>query len=199
MADSAEEENCIEKNKKPAKHLSFGCPAGFFYLEIQFFQIPSKCILPGGEWCETIGCQFALIQAAVKRSGCFGSAILCSCDGVDCHVFREIFRVSHGSGLTEDFFCEIIPADISALIGCMIITVFFSFDHIYQKSCQVIGISRCTDLVIDYGESIMSFPRLIMVLIKFLPFLPNTHAIRTIKNLSTVPDTASSPSSFVCP
>ena len=39
----------------------------------------------------------------------------------------------------------------------MIITVFFSFDHIYQKSCQVIGISRCTDLVIDYGESIMSF------------------------------------------
>ena len=143
--------------KKPAKHLSFGCPAGFFYLEIQFFQIPSKCILPGGEWCETIGCQFALSQAAVKRSGCFGSAILCSCDGVDCHVFREIFRVSHGSGLTEDFFCEIIPADISALIGCMIITVFFSFDHIYQKSCQVIGISRCTNLVIDYGESIMSF------------------------------------------
>lgn len=199
MADSAEEENCIEKNKKTGKTPVIWVSCRIFYLEIQFFQIPSKCILPGGEWCETIGCQFALIQAAVKRSGCFGSAILCSCDGVDCHVFREIFRVSHGSGLTEDFFCEIIPADISALIGCMIITVFFSFNHIYQKSCQVIGISRCTDLVIDYGESIMSFPRLIMVLIKFLPFLPNTHAIRTIKNLSTVPDTASSPSSFVCP
>lgn len=199
MADRAEEENCIEKNKKTGKTPVIWVSCRIFLFRNPVLSDTVQVHPARWEWCETIGCQFALIQAAVKRSGCFGSAILCSCDGVDCHVFREIFRVSHGSGLTEDFFCEIIPADISALIGCMIITVFFSFDHIYQKSCQVIGISRCTDLVIDYGESIMSFPRLIMVLIKFLPFLPNTHAIRTIKNLLTVPDTASSPSSFVCP
>ncbi len=51
--DSAEEENCIEKNKKE-KHL---CVLLSDTVQVGF--------LPGGEWCETIGCQFALIQAAV--------------------------------------------------------------------------------------------------------------------------------------
>ena len=38
-----------------------------------------------------------------------------------------------------------------------------------------------------------------MVLIKFLPFKPNTHAMRTMKYFSSVWLTASSPSSFVWP
>ena len=40
---------------------------------------------------------------------------------------------------------------------------------------------------------------LIMVLMKFLPLTPNTHAIRTMKYLSSVFATASSPSSLLWP
>ena len=68
--------------------------------------------------------------------------------------------MSHGSCLTEDLFGEIIPADVTALVGCMIVTVFLCLDHIYQQSCQVIGISWSTDLVIDYGECVVCFSKI---------------------------------------
>ena len=49
--------------------------------------------------------------------------------------------------LSENFFCKIIPADVAALVGHMIITVFVGFDHIYQQTRQIIGVGRCADLI----------------------------------------------------
>ena len=56
--------------------------------------------------------------------------------------------MSHGNCLTEDFFSKIIPADISTFIGCMIISILFCLYHIYQKTCKIKCIRRCTNLVI---------------------------------------------------
>ena len=51
--------------------------------------------------------------------------------------------------LTEDFFCEIIPADVTALVSCVIIAVFVCLDHVHHETGEIIGISRGTDLVVD--------------------------------------------------
>ena len=54
-----------------------------------------------------------------------------------------------------DFFREIIPADITALVGRMVIAVLFGLIHINEQSSQIICIDRCTNLVINHTDSIM--------------------------------------------
>ena len=78
--------------------------------------------------------------------------------GETCYFF--VFFMSEGSGLTEDFFCEIIPADEAALVGCMIVAVFIGLDHVYQKAGKVVGIGRSSDLVTDYGKFVVGFSKI---------------------------------------
>ncbi len=49
--------------------------------------------------------------------------------------------------LSENFFCKIVPADVAALVGHMIIPIFVGFDHIHQQARQIIGVGRCADLI----------------------------------------------------
>ena len=53
------------------------------------------------------------------------------------------------NSLTEDFLSEIIPADITTLIGCVIVTVFVSENHVDHQAGKVIGVGWSTDLVVD--------------------------------------------------
>ena len=62
-------------------------------------------------------------------------------------VFSRVLMVEFCC-LAEDFLCKIIPADISAFICCMIVTIFVSLDHVNEKSCKVKCIGWCSDLVI---------------------------------------------------
>ena len=39
----------------------------------------------------------------------------------------------------------------------MIVAVFVCFDHIHQKSCQIKGVGRSTDLVTDNSELVVCF------------------------------------------
>ena len=111
-----------------------------------------------------------------------GNAVFRSSNRINGDPLFGVFAVSKCNSLAEDFFGEIIPADVAAFVGCMIVAVFLSLDHIDQQSCQVIGIGRSTDLIVDNRQLCRgSLPTFNMVLIKFFPFLPNTHAIRTMK------------------
>ena len=73
--------------------------------------------------------------------------------------------------LAEDFLCEIIPADESAFIGCMIIAVLVGDDHIHHEAGKVIRIGRCPDLVADNADGIMAFSDIQHGLDKILPVL----------------------------
>ena len=42
----------------------------------------------------------------------------------------------------------------------MVFAVLFFFQHIYKKSCKVVGVSRCTDLVIYNSQGIMCFAKI---------------------------------------
>ena len=66
-----------------------------------------------------------------------------------------VFRVAKFRGLTEDFNRKIIPANISALVRGMIITIFLCLDHIGQKTCQVIGVGWGADLIVDNRQFFM--------------------------------------------
>lgn len=66
------------------------------------------------------------------------------------------------------------------------------------RSCSL-DISETSRIKDMLGLLSLYFDKPLMVLIKFLPFKPNTHAMRTMKYFSSVWLTASSPSSFVCP
>ena len=141
--------------------------------------------------------KLALVQTAVERPFGFGNAVFFC--GHRCYGYLFVFFVAGFYGLAEDFFGEIIPADIASFVGGMIVAVFLCFDHIYQKHGQIQSVSRRADLIADYPELIVGLSRFSMVLMKFLPFLPNTQAIRTMKYFSRFSETASSPSSLVSP
>ena len=49
------------------------------------------------------------------------------------HVLCIIFRMSQQSSLAADFYGEIIPADITAFIGGMVVAVFFCLDHVLPE------------------------------------------------------------------
>ena len=68
--------------------------------------------------------------------------------------------MSEGSGLTEDFFCKIVPADVAALVGCMIVTIFIGLDHVNQKAGKIVSISRSSDLITDNGKFVVSFSKI---------------------------------------
>ena len=50
-----------------------------------------------------------------------------------------------------------MPRNISALVCCVIIAVFFCLTHINQQSCKIKCIGRCTYLVINYTHFIVCF------------------------------------------
>ena len=68
--------------------------------------------------------------------------------------------MAEGSSLAEDLFSEIIPADEAAFVGCVIVAVFLCLDHVYQKTCKVVGVGRSSDLVTDYGKLVMGFSQI---------------------------------------
>ena len=44
---------------------------------------------------------------------------------------------------------------MTAFVGCMIVAVFFRFNHIYQQHSQVKGVGWRTNLVVYYCEEFM--------------------------------------------
>jgi len=68
-----------------------------------------------------------------------------------------VFCMSKCNCLTEDFFGEIVPADITAFVCGVVVAVFFAFCHIDKESCQVKGISWSSNLIINYGKFIVIF------------------------------------------
>ena len=63
--------------------------------------------------------------------------------------------MSHLHCLAENLFCKIVPADVAALVGGMIVTVFICLQHVHQKSCQIKCIRRRTDLVIHHSQCVV--------------------------------------------
>ena len=119
------------------------------------FQIPLQCVLPSGQGRKTVLGQFTFIKTGVKGARRFGNTVFRRCDRDYRHMVGIIFRMPHGCGLAEDFHGEIIPADITAFIGGMVITVFFRLNHIYQKAGQVEGVGGRADLVVYYGDVVV--------------------------------------------
>ena len=107
---------------------------------------------------KAIRSKFALVQTAVERPFGFGNAIFFC--GHRCYGYFFVFFVACFYGLAEDFFGEIIPADIAAFVGGMVVAVFLCFDHIYQEHGQVQGVGRGADLVADYPELIVGLSKI---------------------------------------
>ena len=70
-------------------------------------------ILPVGELFKSVFGQLGFVQAAVERPARFGGAVFCGRNGDDLQMVGKIFRMAKGGSLPEDFFCKIIPADVS--------------------------------------------------------------------------------------
>ena len=125
-------------------------------------QISFQASVPCWKWLEAVFYKLGFIQAAVEWTYSLGNAVLCSCDRRYLYFF--VFLVAEGSSLAEDLFSEIIPADEAAFVGCVIVAVFLCLDHVYQKTCKVVGVGRSSDLVTDYGKLVIGFfPRFTMV------------------------------------
>ena len=118
-------------------------------IKIQLLQISMQRILPGRKRGKAVCSQLALIEAAVKRAGCLGYAVLCGRDRRYVQAILFVLVMSKLGSLTEDFLCKIIPADILAGVRRMIVAVFIGFDHINEQAGKVVGVGRCTDLVAD--------------------------------------------------
>ena len=101
--------------------------------------------------------KFAFIEPAVKWAGGFRCTVFSGCNGCYSNVIFIIFRMTERDCLTKDFFCKIIPANITTFIGDMVLAVFFAFSHINKKSCQVKGVGWCSNLVINDGKFVMIF------------------------------------------
>ena len=63
-----------------------------------------------------------------------------------------VLVMSKLSSLTEDFLCEIIPADVLAGIRRMIVAVFIGLNHINEQASKVVGVGRSTDLIADNAQ-----------------------------------------------
>ena len=68
-----------------------------------------------------------------------------------------------------EFAAEIVPADVAALVGRMVIAVFLGLHHVHQEPCQIEGIGRSADLVVDYTYCIMGLADIDHGLNKVLP------------------------------
>ena len=80
----------------------------------QLKKIPFQRILPVGKGSKAVFHQFGLVQSAVERSFCLRETILGSRDRNDFGI-QTILSVNLNT--------EIIPGDITALIGCMVVPV----------------------------------------------------------------------------
>src|SRR5699024_6951444 len=90
-------------------------------LILYLFQLPASRILPGGQRLEAICCQLALIQAAGARSCSLGYPLFLRGHRRNAQPVFAVLFMPQLYRLAEDFFGEIIPADIAAFIGSMVI------------------------------------------------------------------------------
>ena len=128
-----------------------------FFYRISFRYLSRASCHVGSGW-KSVFYKLGFIQAAVEWTYSLGNAVLCSCDRRYLYFF--VFLVAEGSSLAEDLFSEIIPADEAAFVGCVIVAVFLCLDHVYQKTCKVVGVGRSSDLVTDYGKLVMGFSQI---------------------------------------
>ena len=59
--------------------------------------------------------------------------------------------------LPIDFLREIVPADVTALVGRVIVSVLVGFVHVNQQACQVQRVRRRADLVVNDADGIVRF------------------------------------------
>jgi len=109
-------------------------------------EVAGQGVAPVGKGGEAVLDEFGLVQAAVEGAGGLAEA-----------VFGGGDRVDDGgeAGLAVDLAGEVVPADVAAFVGGVVVAVAVGLDHIDEEAGQVKGVGGGADLVVDDADLVV--------------------------------------------
>ena len=88
-------------------------------------EVAGQGVAPVGKGGEAVLDEFGLVQAAVEGAGGLAEAVFGGGDGVD---------DGGEAGLAVDLAGEIVPADVAAFVGGVVVAVAVGLDHVDEEA-----------------------------------------------------------------